>query len=200
MSLKDIYTVRPISFSLAKEYIHLHHYTHGSHNGASVCCGLYEQDRLWGVCMFATPCSENVRSSIFGPDYKDTVTELHRLHVLDGTPKNTESFFIARCLKMLKQVKPHLLAVIAFSDPTEGHQGTIYQATNAIYYGQTSTRTFYQDETGRLRHPRQNGHNIRIQEALERGWTLQKRLGKYRYLWLLAKKHPKILVKSLSYP
>jgi len=31
--------------------------------------------------MYATPCSEAVRASVFGKEYKDHVTELHRLHI-----------------------------------------------------------------------------------------------------------------------
>ena len=96
------YEVRKISAKEAKEYIHKNHYSKGSHNGPSPCYGLFEKENLIGAMMFATPCSENVRSSIFGKEHKDNVTELHRLHILDITPKNTESWFIARCLKQLK--------------------------------------------------------------------------------------------------
>ena len=85
--------------------------------------------------MFACPCSENVRASVFGDKYKDNVTELHRLHILDVTPKNTESWFIVRCLKLLKELKPQIEAVISFSDTTIGHNGTIYKATNAYRAG-----------------------------------------------------------------
>ena len=76
------YTIEKITTKLAKEYIHKNHYSHGSHNGPSPCYGLFDESSLIGVCMFATPCSENVRSSVFGKEYKDHVTELHRLHIL----------------------------------------------------------------------------------------------------------------------
>ncbi len=81
------YIVKRISTKEAKEYIHKNHYSHGSHNGPSPCYGLFDGDELIGAMMFATPCSENVRSSIFGEEYKDHATELHRLHILDCTPK-----------------------------------------------------------------------------------------------------------------
>lgn len=180
------YTIRQIPCKIAKEYIIKHHYSHGCHNAPSPCFGLFDNKTLIGVLMFACPCSENVRASVFGKEYKDSVTELHRLHILDVTPKNTESWFIVRCLKMLKELKPHIKAVISFSDTTMGHSGTIYKATNAYRVGNTSKTTFYIDKNGRLRHPRQNGVNISEKDALSRGWTPTVREGKNRYLYILA--------------
>jgi hypothetical protein len=138
--------------------------------------------------MFATPCSERVRASVFGAEYKDSVTELHRLHILDVTPRNTESWFIARCLKLLQQDKPQIRAVISFSDLTEGHSGVVYKATNAFWCGQTGRITFYIDESGRLRHPRQCGVNISKEEAAARGWKKVRREAKNRYIYILGSK------------
>ena len=191
------YVVKQIKFSLARDYIKKHHYSHGCHNGASPCFGLFDNDDLIGVLMFATPCSEAVRASVFGSEYKDRVTELHRLHILDVTPKNTESWFIARCLKELKRVKPHIWAVLSFADTTEGHEGVIYKATNAFRLGSTGKAKFYIDPNGRLRHPRQNGINITDKVAENMGWKPVIRGAKNRYMWLLpdSKKHKKELLK-----
>lgn len=68
------YIVQQIPCKLAKEYIHKNHYSHGSHNAPSPCFGLYDKENLIGVMMFATPCSEAVRASVFGIEYKDHVT------------------------------------------------------------------------------------------------------------------------------
>ena len=181
------YTISKIDSKTAKKYIIEHHYSHGCHNGPSPCYGLFDDDKLIGVLMFATPCSENVRSSVFGSEMKDSVVELHRLHILDGTPKNTESWFISRCLKLLKEDRPQTKAVISFSDSTQGHHGTIYQATHFYYCGKTGNATFYLDKDGRLRHPRQNGVNITKEQANKLGWTPTKRLAKNRYIYILAK-------------
>lgn len=197
-----LYDVRKISTHEAKEYIIEHHYSHGCHNSPSPCYGLFDGLHLIGVCMFATPCSEAVRASVFGEDMKDAVIELHRLHILDITPTNTESYFISRCLKMLKKDRPETKAVLSFSDSTEGHIGTIYRATNAYRIGNTGTHTkFYLDDTGRLHHPRQNGKNITEQEAISRGWKPTIRGGKNRYLYLLfsSKKEKKELIRLCKY-
>ena len=183
--MKD-YEVRNIPCKQAKEYITKYHYSHGCHNGPSPCYGLFEGDDLIGCLMFATPCSENVRASVFGAEHKGCVTELHRLHILDVTPKNTESWFISRCLKLLKQDKPQIKAVISFSDMTEGHEGTVYKATNFYRVGTTGKTRFYRDADGRLRHPRHCGVNISLEDAEKRGWTPEVRNAKNRYLYILA--------------
>ena len=194
------YDVKKIPCKLAKEYIIKHHYSHGCHNGPSPCYGLFDKDKLIGVLMFATPCSENVRASVFGEEYKSCVTELHRLHILDVTPKNTESWFISRCLKLLQVDKPQIKAVISFSDATEGHTGIIYQATNAYRCGHTGSATFYVDESGRLRHPRQSGVNITKQMAEEKGWKPIKRFSKNRYIYILGnKRERKQFIKLCKY-
>jgi hypothetical protein len=172
---------------VAKNFIRNHHYSKSCHNGPSPCYGLYDSEVLLGVLCFATPCSEAVRSSVFGKGYKSHVIELHRLFIFDETPKNTESWFISRCLKLLKQDRPDIWAVVTFADSTEGHTGIIYKSTNAIFCGMTSKATFYLDEEGRLRHPRQNGVNITREKAITMGWTPVKRFSKYRYLYLLPK-------------
>lgn len=182
------YEVKKIQCKQAKEYIIQNHYSHGCHNAPSPCYGLFDKDKLIGVLMFANPCSEIVRASLFGNEYKKHVIELHRLHILDVTPRNTESWFISRCLKLLRKDKPDIHGVISFSDITEGHSGVIYQATNAFFCGQTTKRTFYVDENGRLRHPRQNGVNITKAMADQMGWVRVNRCSKNRYVYIIGSK------------
>ena len=179
--IPDLYEVRRIPGGQGKEYIRTHHYSRSCHNGP-MTWGLFEEEELIGVCAFATPASEAVRASLFGPEYKDCVTELHRLHIQDGTPTNTESWFISQALKGLKQERPLIKAVISFADSTEGHVGTIYQACNGLFCGSTARARFWRDTEGRLRHPRQNGHNVTPAEAKEKGWTAEMRDSKYRYV------------------
>ena len=84
--------VKSITSKDGKAYIIKNHYSHGIHNGAE-CWGLYKGDKLYGVCAFSTPCSENVCRSVAGVGNERQVVELSRLHLLDEAPKNSESFF-----------------------------------------------------------------------------------------------------------
>lgn len=176
--------VAPIAGKLGRDFIREHHYSRTCHNGP-MCWGLFENGALIGVCAFATPNSEAVRARPFGVEHKDRVTELHRLVILDGTPTNTESWFIVRALRGLGERRPGIRAVLSFADGTEGHRGVIYQATNAIYTGTTGRARFWRDAEGRLRHPRQNGHNVTPDEAAARGWTAEMREAKHRYIYIV---------------
>ena len=179
------YEVRKIDYKHAKDYITNNHYTHGCGAVAYPCYGLFDGFKLIGVLMFACPCSEDVRASLFGKEEKDRVVELHRLHILDITPKNTESWFISRCLKLLVKDRPQTKGVISFSDLTQGHDGTIYKATNAYRCGQTSRIKVFVDKDGRLRHERQHGHHVTDEEAKEMGWVKKLSLPKNRYVFIV---------------
>lgn len=91
--------------------------------------------------------------------------------------------------------------MISFSDSTEGHEGTIYKATNAYRLGTTGRARFYRDKDGRLRHPRQNGVDISLDEAKRRGWTPEIREAKNRYLYLLpsSRSEKKKLIQMCKY-
>ena len=200
------FRVQAIASKIGKEFVVQHHYTKGIVNNA-MCFGLIHNEQLVGVCAFATPSSENVRASVFGVEYKQGVTELHRLVLLDEVPKNAESFFIVRALRELKKQRPYYKAVISFADSTENHRGIIYQATNALYCGKSTSATFYLDETGRLRHRRQRGTNITLDEAKNRGWIPTKRQGKHRYIYFLAANRTELKelkrlfkLKTMPYP
>tara|TARA_R110002012_G_scaffold210426_1_gene381051 strand:- start:1097 stop:1708 length:612 start_codon:yes stop_codon:yes gene_type:complete len=188
--MKDSYRVKKISTKESKKFIHQLHYSKGSSNGPSPCYGLFDNEVLIGSLMIANPCSEAVKAQVFGKELKHTIRELHRLAIIDDTPKNTESWFISRCLKLISQDRPDLWAIITFADSTINHKGTIYKATNALYLGKSSAATFYLDGE-RLRHPRQNGKNITIKEAKMRGWEPVKRQAKYRFLFILGNKREK---------
>jgi len=175
----------------AKEFIVQHHYSRGSAYRPSPCYGLFDGDNLIGCLMIAVPCSERVRASVFGIEYKNHVKELHRLAIIDDTPKNTESWFISRCLKLLREDDERLWALVSFADPTQGHEGVIYKASNAYYYGRSSKSRFYLDGEGGLRHPRQCGVNISMKAAKEKGWEPVMREGKHRYLFILGNKSQK---------
>lgn len=194
------FRVEPIPFREAKEFVVSRHYTRGMTNGPTGTYGLYDGDTLLGVCVFSTPCAESVRSYVFGPEHKGRVTELSRLVLLDEAPRNSESYFVSRSLKLLKKAKPHLWAVVSFADQTEGHIGVIYQATNALYFGETARKRSFVTGEGRIRHRRQNGIEIARTEGENLGWKSVIRARKHRYLFLLpdCKTHRTWLLHNLK--
>jgi len=75
---------------------------------------------------------------------KEEVLEIKRLFIEDRfDSKNMESFVISHSLKLIKQEFPSVKIIITFADESQGHMGTIYQATNAIYLGKSGGKHKY---------------------------------------------------------
>lgn len=84
-----------------------------------------------GVIVFALPPSQTYKR------YGGLTWELARLWVDDSEPRNTESWFIAKAVKWVKRNRPDVVALVSYADPSAGHAGTIYKASNWIADGRT---------------------------------------------------------------
>jgi len=153
--------------------------------------GLYDENNILQGCLtIGKPASPNVCKGICGEEERDNVYELNRLIVNDGLPKNTLSYFVSQCLKM---IPPMIL--ISYSDSGQGHHGYIYQATNWIYLGIGKPRTHISAGDGK--HPRH--YKSDFTNRVE--WH-----PKHRYLYLVGSKKQKkhwskcIKYKICSYP
>ena len=93
--------------------------------------GIYAGASLMGVVTYGTPASRHLQKSAC-PEQPDAVIELNRLWLDDELPRNSESWFVSRTLKMLP---PRI--VVSYADPLFGHFGYIYRALNFHYAGWT---------------------------------------------------------------
>lgn len=83
-------------------------------------------DKLVGVAIYGNPMAKSYNGS--------NTIELRRLCLIDDTPRNSESFFIAKTLRWLAKNTTYD-QVVSFADPNHGHAGTIYKASNFRYDG-----------------------------------------------------------------
>ena len=83
-------------------------------------------DSLVGVAIYGNPMGKSYNGS--------NTIELRRLCLIDETPKNSESFFIAKTLRWLAK-NTRYEQVVSFADPNHGHAGIIYKASNFKYDG-----------------------------------------------------------------
>lgn len=143
------YTVHHIDEITARTFVQRHHYA-GTWPAAIHRLGLFDGDVLVGVAVYASPVQAKVLTNMF-PElepYRQSV-ELSRFVLEDAVPGNAESWFIARCHRMLLDLG--VRGVVSFSDPVprrlpsgvlfKGHIGFIYQASNAVYTGTSAPRT-----------------------------------------------------------
>lgn len=113
------------------EWLLLEHHYAGRVPSISHAVGLYDNGEIIGVVTFGTPASRHVQIGAC-PENPSLVLELNRLCVLDSAPRNTESWFISRALKMLPA-----RIVVSYADTVHGHMGFVYRAANFNYAGWT---------------------------------------------------------------
>ena len=92
--------------------------------------GLYENEKLIGVCSFGACVSWRFTFNSINKISPNNFIELNRL-VLLKKEKNLLSWFVSKCLKNLKEK-----IIVAYAD-TKYHSGYIYQALNFYYLGLT---------------------------------------------------------------
>ncbi len=109
------------------------------------------------------------------------VVELKRLCCIDKTPKNTESYFIGKTLRWMKQNSDYDL-VVSYADTYYGHEGIIYKASNFKHMGLTTkgkvidyNERYYHDKCIRTYYTNKDGEKVikpfaqKIKGALETG-------------------------------
>ena len=119
------FTVEYINRKAVTSFIEKYHYSHNI-NGI-------QSYHHFGLYTEGMPHTAKKYNSI----NPDRCMELRRLVCIDDTPKNTESYFIGKTLRWLKQ-NTDVEVVVSFADQHYGHVGTIYKATNFEYFGETS--------------------------------------------------------------
>jgi hypothetical protein len=125
-SLYDVYYNENIIDEETKTFIQTWHYSKSARSlqQTHVFKLVDKANRLVGVAIYGHPMSRHHKG----------ILELRRLCLIDDTPRNTESWFIARTLKWLA-TNTEYDQVISFADPNKGHIGTIYKASNFKYDG-----------------------------------------------------------------
>lgn len=184
------FTVEPIERSIIRPFIEEWHYSK-SINGvkSTYCFGLFNEGELIGAMLFGEVGMANAWKK-YG-ESREEVLELRRLCCIDDTPKNTESYFIGKCLRYLKKNTP-VKHIVSYADTNQGHVGTIYKATNFDYKGLTakgrvivrlSDGKQYHDKTIRTKYKgKLKPYAAKLKEQLENGEAIYKKtMGKHIY-------------------
>ncbi len=191
MDLKS-WTVKRVERKDIKDFIETWHYSK-SINGciADFCYALYDQNQIKGAMFFGRMAMANQWKRF--STSPDNVIELRRLCCVDDTPKNTESYFIGKALKLLRKDWQKGI-VVSYADKEHGHAGTIYKASNfkqledikgarvIIYNGKR-----YHDKTIRTKYKgKLKPFAARIKQALDDGNAhYKKTAGKCTYVYQL---------------
>lgn len=146
-------TVSPCELVDVRDFIENHHYSHNV-NGVRVshCFRVDAALTLVGAVLFG--CMSTTAWRKFA-DEERKVIELRRLVLLDEAGRNSESRVVGYCLRWLKKNAPYIEIVVSYADPTHGHSGVIYRASNFQYVGLSGKDKGFRDpETGKTYHSR----------------------------------------------
>ena len=166
------YEVAEIDFQTARTYVIKNHYLK-SYPSCRERIGLFHRGKLCGVAVFSFPGHNNVLENVFPvPAFQSL--ELGRFVLDDFCPRNSESWFFARCREILKNkqkfhkktsVEYSYQGIVSFSDDVRrydidgkivapGHCGFLYMASNGVYLGRGASGTIRLLPDGRSFHGR----------------------------------------------
>jgi len=130
-------TVKQCSYKDAKNIIIKYEWLRSMPHrfGYRVSHGIYFGKTMGGALVYAQP---QVRSlGLFNIDFgTKSIIQLSRGACAFWTPSCTASYLISKSIKILKN--EGITAIVAYCTPEAGEIGTIYQASNFIYYGKTN--------------------------------------------------------------
>ena len=88
--------------------------------------GLFWTVEIVGIMVFSVPPKHTeIR-------YGCKVWDFSRLWVHPKMPQNTETFFISKAIKYIKKNHKDVNLIVTYADPSAGHTGAIYRASNFI--------------------------------------------------------------------
>jgi hypothetical protein len=200
--VRDYHTTRVLAADV-REFCRRWHYTH---TGGSTMWnyGIWDGMTLLGCVSYNLP-TMRACGCVFGPDRWREVAHMGRLVCADEAPRNTESRLIAGSLRLLKDDKPELRAILTYAAMDAGHVGYVYQATNALYTGLGGYSTYFIDPSGNRRGTFLSGM-VTSARAANLGWTKKAGMAKHRYVYLLGTRTERrqaradLLLPVLPYP
>lgn len=134
MSSKGKLKVDWVSIRAARYACERWHYAKCLPRSKKVCLGAWEDGEFVGVAIFGFgACSTLVTR--YGLKRSEGV-ELLRVAMKEHRVPVTR--FISVSIRLLKRRFPSIRLIIAYADQNQGHDGTIYQAGNWVYTGESS--------------------------------------------------------------
>ena len=195
--------VRPVPFRIAKAVLERHHYLRSMPGGTQLALGVFAGVRLEGVITLGVG-PPMVFRLVDGGEPPDCAT-LSRFWTSDELPRNAESRVLGVVLRALKR-GTSLKFLVSYADPSQGHLGTIYQATGWLYTGLSQGTTLIDLGDGVARHSRTVGHafgthSIRHFEAHGIPVRTVQQEPKHRYLFFIDSSwRERLRVPVLAYP
>jgi hypothetical protein len=167
---REDYEVIACPFKDAVALVKKHHYAKGSANTAvaSHCLVRRSDGQVVGASLWMPPIRKAAVAAArdLDVDWRD-VLSLSRLVVAPGEPKNATGMLLSRSMRM---VPARWRGFVTFADQGQGHEGTIYKATNWLDKGLRRGAPTWVDADGRQVSLKSAGHSRTVAEMLAAGY------------------------------
>ena len=154
---KDL-VVHPLSNRAARDICRRRHYLGSYSGGAVLNLGVSVANTLLGVAVLGVG-PPNAYRFFEGADRHEVLC-LARFWLDDRLERNSESLALGVIVRLLRRHQSRVKALIAYSDPSAGHTGTIYRAAGFLYLGESETTPLYRLPDGIVHHSRTLGYRF----------------------------------------
>lgn len=208
------YRVRVVGRAEELALVQAHHYSRKVVPNSVIKLGCYHGMKLVGVATFGRiiNCVQ-----LFQSDKNNRAgLELNRLVMVPEAPKNSESWFLMTCIRILRKQYPWLKYINTWADGMRCQGGIIYKACGFLYLRKIPVQGIYQLPDGSTIHQIAfdkvhlkrhyptlrgiKGHLEKVQRVFGPSVTELKGGYQYHYVYLLDKKmHPELLLVPQPY-
>lgn len=124
--------VRVIPGKIANPFIKKHHYSGKVVNNSCLHFGAFLDGKLHGVLSYGPSLDKGkIIGLVEGTGWNEFL-ELNRMAFDDYLPRNSESFCIAKTIKLIRKNAPQIKWIVSFADGCSCGDGTIYRASNFV--------------------------------------------------------------------
>ena len=141
--------IGPITHKQAKAFVEKWHYSHRIPTGKNISFGLWRDGELYAVIVYGIGVNPYQAAFL----RVASVIEIKRMCRAEPKQPYELSRFIRLSLKMVRK-QMAFEAVVAFADPEQGHEGTVYKATGFTQEGMTNPEWHLVGGDGQKRHRR----------------------------------------------
>ena len=140
--------LKVIPADIANAFVKKHHYSGKVVPNSQLHFGAFLDGKLHGVMSYGPSLDKRkLQGLVEGTGWNEFI-ELNRMAFDDYLPRNSESYCIARSLRLIAKNAPHIKWVVSFADGCQCGDGTIYRASNFVLTGITKGKDFWRLPNG----------------------------------------------------
>ena len=124
--------IKVIPSKFANDFIRKHHYSGKVVQNSNLHFGAFLDGGLHGVLSYGSSLDKAKMVKLVEGTGWNEFLELNRMAFDDYLPRNSESYCIAKTLKLIKKNAPQIKWVVSFADGCSCGDGTIYRASNFV--------------------------------------------------------------------